>query len=82
MSSSTVTVSGVSGSVTGSDTVLAVADDGGMDSSHPRAGGPSRRRSFTAAEKLEHVGAYERACEQQHGGAYLRREGLCSSPGQ
>ncbi len=54
-------------------------DDGGMDSSHPRAGGPSRRRSFTPAQKLEHLAAYEAACQTQQGGAYLRREGLYSS---
>lgn len=57
----------------------AVADDGGMSSSSPRAGGPSRRRSFTPAQKLAHLAAYEAACEQQQGGAYLRREGLYSS---
>jgi hypothetical protein len=56
-----------------------VADDGVMDSSHPRAGGPSRRRLFTPAEKLAHLAAYERACEENQGGAYLRREGLYSS---
>ncbi len=58
---------------------LAVADDARMSSSHPRAGGPSRRGSFTAAEKLEHLQGYELACEQQQAGAYLRREGLYSS---
>ena len=57
----------------------AVADDGGMNSSSPRAGGPSRRRSFTPEQKLAHLAAYEAACEQQQGGAYLRREGLYSS---
>ncbi len=55
------------------------ADDGGVSGSSPRAGGPSRRRSFTPAEKLEHVVAYEAACEGSEGGAYLRREGLYSS---
>jgi len=50
-----------------------------MDASKPRAGGPSRRRSFTPAEKLEHLAAYEAACDQGGGGAYLRREGLYSS---
>lgn len=54
-------------------------DDGGMDSSHPRAGGPSRRRSFSPAQKLEHLAAYETACQAKQGGAYLRREGLYSS---
>ena len=42
-------------------------------------GGPSRRRSFTPAEKRDHVLAYEAACERSEGGAYLRRAGLYSS---
>ncbi|WP_442971412.1 IS3 family transposase [Rhodococcus sp. EPR-157] len=50
-----------------------------MDSVHPRADGPRRRRTFTAAEKVEHLRAYEHACESGDGGAYLRREGLYSS---
>jgi hypothetical protein len=54
-------------------------DDGGMDSSHPRAGGPSRRHSFTRTQKLEHLAEYEAACQTHEGGAYLRREGLYSS---
>ena len=37
------------------------------------------RRSFTPAQKMEHVEAYEAACETSQGGAYLRREGLYSS---
>lgn len=49
-----------------------------MSSSHPRAGGP-RRRTFTATDKLAHLAAYEAACEERQGGAYLRREGLYSS---
>jgi transposase len=58
---------------------MPVADDGGMSGSSPRAGGPSRRRSFTPTEKLEHVLAYEAACEKSQGGAYLRQQGLYSS---
>ncbi len=60
---------------------MSIADDGvmGGSSSSPRAGGPSRRRSFTPAQKLEHLAAYEAACEHGEGGAYLRREGLYSS---
>ena len=51
-----------------------------MDSSAgPRAGGPRPRRSFTAREKLEHLAAYESACADNGGGAYLRSEGLYSS---
>ncbi len=60
-------------------TLMTTADDGGVSGSSPRAGGPSRRRSFTPAEKLEHVVAYEAACQRCEGGAYLRREGLYSS---
>jgi len=56
-------------------------DDGLMTDSEPgpRAGGPTRRRVFTPAEKLAHLAAYDAACGQGQGGAYLRREGLYSS---
>lgn len=47
--------------------------------SSPRAGGPSRRRSFTPAQKLSYLAQYEAACQGGQGGAYLRREGLYSS---
>ena len=59
----------------------ATADDGVMTDSEPgpRAGGPTRRRVFTPAEKLAHLAAYDLACEQGQGGAYLRAEGLYSS---
>ena len=57
------------------------ADDGVMTDSEagPRAGGPTRRRVFTPAEKLAHLSAYDIACEQGRGGAYLRAEGLYTS---
>jgi transposase len=42
-------------------------------------GGPRRRRSFTAEDKLRYLAAYEKACETGEGGTYLRREGLYSS---
>jgi len=59
---------------------MSIIDDGAMNgSSAPRAGGPSRRRSFTPAQKLEHLADYEAACERSEGGAYLRRNGLYSS---
>ena len=58
-------------------TSAAIAEDGEMSS--PRAGGPSRRRSFTPAQKLRHLSEYESACQAGQGGAYLRREGLYSS---
>ena len=60
-----------------------LADDGVMTNSEPnpspRAGGPTRRRVFTPAEKLAHLAAYDAACQEGQGGAYLRREGLYSS---
>lgn len=58
-----------------------LADDGVMTNSEPspRAGGPTRRRVFTPAEKLAHLAAYDDACQEGQGGAYLRREGLYSS---
>lgn len=56
-----------------------VVDDGLMSSSQPRAGGPSRRRTFAPAEKLQHLAAYDQACRDGHGGAYLREQGLYSS---
>jgi transposase-like protein len=59
---------------------MSITDDDAMNgSASPRAGGPSRRRSFTPAQKLEHLAAYEEACERSEGGAYLRRNGLYSS---
>jgi transposase len=54
-----------------------------MDSAVPDPGGPRSdrplRRSFTPVQKVEHVTAYEAACETNQGGAYLRSEGLFSS---
>lgn len=60
-------------------TAVRVTDDDAMTGSHPRAGGPQRRRSFTPAEKLAYLDGYEQACQDGQGGAYLRREGLYSS---
>lgn len=59
--------------------VLPVGHDGGMDSSRPRSGGPKPRRSFTPAQKLAHLAAYDAACVSHKGGAYLREQGLYSS---
>ena len=61
-----------------SPTSTPISDDGTMNPRHPRADGP-RRRTFTPDQKLAHLTAYEEACRQQQGGAYLRREGLYSS---
>lgn len=58
--------------------MVPVEDNDRMDPSHPRADGP-QRRTFSAADKLAHLTAYEQACQSNGGGAYLRREGLYSS---
>lgn len=50
-----------------------------MGTSHQDPVPAGRRRSFTPAQKLAHVNAYEAACASSAGGAYLRREGLYSS---
>jgi transposase len=50
-----------------------------MSSPGPRAGGPTPRRSFTPAQKLEFLASYEAACQSNEGGAFLRRERLYSS---
>ncbi len=60
-------------------TTTRVVDDEAMSASHPRAGGPRPRRSFTPAQKLAHLRAYEAASATGDGGGYLRREGLYSS---
>lgn len=63
-----------------SNLVLAdVGQDGSMSSSGPRSGGPTPRRSFTPAQKLELLAQYEAAVLSNEGGAFLRREGLYSS---
>lgn len=62
-----------------SPSLTAVREDSSMSNPGPRAGGPSRRRSFTPRQKLDHLAAYESACQSNEGGAYLRREGLYSS---
>ena len=64
-----------------SSAVLSVRDDGQVTTGRegPRADRPARRRAFTPTEKLDHLAAYEAACERHQGGAYLRSEGLYSS---
>jgi transposase-like protein len=62
-----------------SSSLIAVRDDGRMPSPGPRSGGPTSRRSFTSAQKLDHLAAYEAAAQNGQGGAYLRRHGLYSS---
>ena len=64
-----------------SPSLIAVRDDSSMttESPGPRSGGPSRRRAFTPAQKLDHLAAYEAAILRNQGGAYLREEGIYSS---
>jgi transposase len=64
-----------------SPSLIVVRDDSSMNNSSPgpRSGGPSRRRSFTPAQKLVHLAAYEAATVDSQGGAYLREAGIYSS---
>ena len=56
------------------------AQTGGVDENDDPAPRPRPRRSFTAAEKLAHLDAYEALPKgSDERGAYLRREGLYSS---
>ena len=59
-------------------TSAAVADDGAMTSGGPRGDRP-RRRSWTRAQKIEHVHAYRAAREVGNGNGYLREHGIYSS---
>lgn len=59
--------------------LVEVRQDGPMSTPGPRAGGPTPRRSFTPAQKLELLAQYEQACTSQEGGAFLREQGLYSS---
>ena len=68
--------------MTSSSVLARVGDDVGMDSAAPEPGPWSDRplrRSFSPAQKLQHLTAYEAACVSSQGGAYLRSEGLFSS---
>jgi transposase len=69
--------------VTSSSVLSPVGDDEAMTSAAAEPEGPRSerplRRSFTPTQKLEHLAAYEAACQTSQGGAYLRREGLFSS---
>jgi transposase len=62
-----------------SSSLTALREDARMNKPGPRAGGPTARRSFTSAQKLEHIAAYEAAMTKGDGGAYLRANGLYSS---
>ena len=61
---------------------IALRDDSPMGSSSspgPRSGGPTPRRTFTPAQKLDHLSSYEAAILRNEGGAYLREQGIYSS---
>jgi transposase len=60
-------------------TMISAVRETGCVVSSPRSDGPRRRRSFTPAEKLAYLDAYEQALAGHEGGAYLRWEGLYSS---
>ena len=65
-----------------SSSLIAVRDDSPMSSSGSsglRSGGPTRRRTFTPAQKLDHLAAYEAAILRNEGGGYLREQGIYSS---
>jgi len=62
-----------------SSSLTALREDARMKKPGPRAGGPTSRRSFTSAQKLDHIAAYEAAMQKGDGGAYLRANGLYSS---
>ena len=62
-----------------SSSLTALREDARMTKPGPRAGGPTSRRSFTSAQKLDHIAAYEAAMTKGDGGAYLRANGLYSS---
>lgn len=65
-----------------SPSLIAVRDDSSMSNSSspgPRSGGPTPRRAFTPAQKLDHLAAYEAAILRNEGGGYLREQGIYSS---
>lgn len=65
-----------------SPSLIAVRDGSSMSSSSspgPRSGGPTPRRTFTPAQKLDHLAAYEEAILRNEGGGYLREQGIYSS---
>ena len=69
--------------MTRSSALSPVRDDRSMTSRPAGPDGPRSerplRRSFSPTQKLEHLAAYEAACQTNQGGAYLRAEGLFSS---
>lgn len=69
--------------MTSSSMLSPVRDDRTMTSRPAVPDGPRSerplRRSFSPAQKLEHLTAYEAACQTNEGGAYLRSQGLFSS---
>src|SRR5665647_1167104 len=62
-----------------SSSLTGLREDARMTRPGPRAGDPTSRRSFTSAQKLDHIAAYEAAMLKGDGGGYLRANGLYSS---
>lgn len=52
-----------------------VRQDSSRSCPGPLAGGAAPRLLFTPAQKLDHLDAYEAACERDQGGTYLREQG-------
>lgn len=60
-------------------TAVAADDSGISNDPGPCAEGRVVGARLSAAEQFDYRTAYEQACTQQDGGAYVRREGLNSS---
>lgn len=59
--------------------LIEVSQDGPMSTPGPRKGGPTPRRSYTPAQKLELLTQYDDASTTREGGAFLRENGIYSS---
>lgn len=62
-----------------SSPVASVTTDDGVVAARSNPEGPTRRRSWTPAQKLTYLTEYDAARETGEGGAYLRRVGIHSS---
>lgn len=59
--------------------LIEVSQDGLMSTPGPRAGGPTPRRSYSPAQKLELLTQYDDACATREGSGFLREHGIYSS---
>lgn len=62
-----------------SSPVAPATTDDGVVAAHSNPEGPTRRRSWTPAQKMTYLAEYDAARETGEGGAYLRRVGIHSS---